>query len=300
MGSKMDLNQTLYFVAVVEYGSFTKAAEHLNIPKSTLSRNIQALESNLNLRLLNRSTRKLSLTKAGETYFNSCLPMIQGLQKAQGQILDYQQDIQGQLKVTMPTEVGMSFLADILPEFMLRYPKIKLEIDFSTQNHNLIAAGFDLAIRINNQQLEDSSYIAKRIASPSLGLYASPSYLQKHRPIHKLEDLNEHTHILVTATKGVLKIENQQPFLRERFQLTSNSMAFNKTLSMQGMGIVLLPKILCQHEVETRALIQLLPNLAIERPIMYAIYPSRKHPSKALKTFIEFIENKLKRFEKLL
>lgn len=298
MNSKLDLNRILYFVTVVECKSFTKAAARLGVPKSTLSRNIQALESDINLRLINRSTRQISLTKAGEEYFQTCLPLITDLNKAQAKIFDYQQDVQGQLKVTMAAEVGMSFLAEILPNFMARFPKIKLEIHFSTDNHNLIEEGFDLAIRIG-QQLEDSSYIAKRIATPNLCLFASPKYLQTTTPINKLEDLQQHDHVLMNMSKGYLKLENREPFLRERFQLSTNSMAFNKEMCLADMGIALLPMVLCQNEVNSGRLLKVLPKLAIERPNMYAVYPSRNHQSKAFTTFLDFISEEIKKAELL-
>ena len=294
MNTNLDLNYTLYFVTVVECGSYTKAAELLGVPKSTLSRNIQALEADIDLRLLNRSTRKLSLTKAGEHYYKNCLPIIQELKKAQAQILDYQQDIQGELKITTPNEVGTSFLAKILPEFIERHPKIKLEIDFSTENHDLIKEGFDLAIRIG-QQLEDSSYIAKRIATPKLGLFASPSYLESHTGIHSLEDLDHHQHILISLTKGLLRIENREPFVRNNYQLSSNSMTFSKSMCLNGMGIAVIPTVLCYQEIERGELVQVLPKLPLERPNIYAVYPSRNHKSKALTTFIEYIEAELQK-----
>ena len=298
MNSKLDLNRIHYFVSVVECASYTKAAERLGVPKSTLSRNVQALEEDINLRLLNRSTRKLSLTKAGEQYYQNCLPLINDLQKAQAQILDYQQDVQGSLKVTMAAEVGMSFLAEILPNFMERFPKIKLEIDFSTANHNLIEAGFDLAIRID-KKLSDSSYIAKRIATPHLGLFASPRYLESHPAIHTLNDLKQHNHILVSLAKGLLHIQNQEPFLRENFQLSTNSMFFNKAMCIQDMGIALLPNVLCHNEIKSGQLIPILPDLPIDRPNIYAVYPSRNHPSKALTTFIEFIHQQISNNDKM-
>jgi LysR family transcriptional regulator for bpeEF and oprC len=292
MNAKLDLDRIHYFVTVIECASYTKAAERSGIPKSTLSRNVQALEADVNLRLLNRSTRKLSLTKAGEQFYRNCLPLINDLQKAQAQILDYQQDIQGSLKVTMPAEVGMSFLAEILPNFMEHYPKIQLEIDFSTANHNLIEEGFDLAIRID-KQLADSSYIAKRIATSHLGLFATPRCLQSHSSIQKLEDLKHHVHILVSLSNGYLHIENREPFLRENYQLSTNSMFFNKAICLQDMGIALLPNVLCQNEIKKGELLAVLPDLAIEKPNIYAVYPSRNHPSKALTTFIEFIHQEI-------
>ena len=291
-----DLNQTLYFVTVVEANSYTKAAQRLGIPKSTLSRNIQALEDRLNIRLLNRSTRTLSLTKAGEAYFNQNQPLIQGFQAAHAQILDYHNDLQGHLKITMPAEVGASFLGEILPTFMNRYPQIKFEIDFSTINQDLIANSFDLAIRIN-QQLEDSNYIAKRLATPSLGLYASPKYLANHPKIRTLKDLQKHTHILGNNHHKYLHFMGEEPVLRDKSQLCSNSLTFNKSLCVQGMGIALLPKILCQQELQDNSLQPVLPQHHIEKTNMFAVYPSRRHPSRALTTFLSFLETEIQHYE---
>lgn len=298
MKTKVDLNRILYFVTVVESGSYTKAALRLGVPKSTLSRNIQALEDDVNLRLLNRSTRKLSLTKAGEHYFESCAPLMEDLQKAQTQILDYQQDVKGRLKITMAAELGTAFLVNLLPKFMNRYPKIELEFDFSTTNHDLVESGFDLAIRVGNK-LDDSSYIARRIASPNLGLFASPKYLQNHAAITKLDDLKQHQHILLNLSEGYLYFENQESFLREKHQLSSNSMAFNKIMCLQDIGIAVLPPLICQHEIKTGQLLPVLPNLALEKPNMFAVYPSRNHPSKALTTFIEYLHREIQQIEGL-
>jgi len=298
MKTKPDLNRILYFVTVVECNSFTKAAQRLSIPKSTLSRHIQALESDINLRLLNRSTRQISLTKVGEEYYQSCLPLITELNKAQAKLVDYQNDVQGQLKVTMAVEVGTSLLAEILPTFIERFPKIKLEIHFSTDNHNLIEEGFDLAIRIG-QQLEDSSYIATRIATPNLSLFASPNYLRTAPQINHLDDLQHHQHVLMNMSKGHLHLKDQPPFIRENFQLSSNSMSFNKQLCLANMGIALLPTILCLKEIQRGQLVKVLPILEIERPNMYAVYPSRNHQSKAFNTFLTFIRDEIKKSDLL-
>ncbi len=292
----MDLNRILYFVNVIEYGNYTKAAERLGVPKSTLSRNVQALEDELKLRLLHRSTRKINLTKAGEKFYQECLPLITQLQNARTKALDYQQDVSGQLRVTMPAEMGSSFLAQILPEFIERFPKIQLEIDFSTSNHNLIEAGFDLALRIGSE-LEDSSYIAKRIATPHLGLFASPQYLKTHPALETIEDLHQHQHILMNIHKGELYLENREPINRKNYQLSTNSMAFNKSMCLQGLGIAVLPLILCQKELQNGNLVQVLAEYPLLRPHIYAVYPSRIHPSKALTTFIDFVSQEIAKLD---
>ncbi|GKT11474.1 MAG: hypothetical protein ISEC1_P0438 [Thiomicrorhabdus sp.] len=287
----MDLNQIYYFITVVECGSYTKAAQRLSIPKSTLSRHIQALEDNVQVRLLNRSTRKLSLTKAGESFFNKSLPQVTHLQNIYADISQYHKDVTGHLRVTMPTEVGTCFLNKVLPKFLAQHPKIKLELDFSTSNQNLIEQGFDLAIRIG--KLEDSSYIAKRIASPKLSLYASPDYLLSKGTLNSLDEINQHHHIIMGFSKGYLHIKGQEPVLRQNYQLSTNSMTFNKMMCMEGHGIAFLPDALCESGLQSGRLVKVLDGTPFEQPNIYAVYPSRSHPSKALSTFINFVTEEI-------
>lgn len=287
----MDLNQIYYFITVVECGSYTKAAQRLSIPKSTLSRHIQALEDRIQVRLLNRSTRKLSLTKAGESFFNNSLPLVTSMQNVVADVSQYHKDVTGHLRVTMPTEVGTCFLNRVLPKFLEQHPKIQLELDFSISNQNLIEQGFDLAIRIG--KLEDSSYIAKRIASPKLSLYASPDYLLAKGPLHSIDDINQHQHIIMSFSKGYLHIEGQEPVLRQNYQLSTNSMTFNKMICLEGHGIAFLPDALCENELQSGRLVKVLDDMTFEQPNIYAVYPSRNHLTKALSTFIDFVTKEI-------
>jgi len=293
MSPRIDLNRIQYFVSVVECKSYTKASKRLGVPKSTLSRHIQALEADLNLRLLNRSTRQLSTTHSGSQYYQSCLPLISSLQQAQNAILDDQINIKGELRITMAYEVGSSLLVDILPEFIKRYPQISFELHFSTENLNLIEEGFDLAIRIG-QQLDDSSYIAKKLASPKLGLFASADYIHSHPPIKQLDDLHAHNHLLMNMGQSALYIEGRPPFVRETSALSSNSLMFNKDMCKQGLGIAMLPLVLCRQEVQSGELLPILPDTPLISPNMYAVYPSRNHPSPALTAFIDYISEQIR------
>jgi len=287
----MDLNQIYYFVTVIECGSYTKAAQRLSIPKSTLSRHIQSLEARLKIRLLNRSTRKLSLTKAGETFFEQCLPQVMHLKNAHADISQYHKDVTGSLRVTMPPELGTGFLSKVLPKFLEQHPNIQLELDFSTSNQNLIEEGFDLALRIG--KLEDSSYIAKRIASPKLGLYASPEYLIASGGLQHIQEINQHKNIIASPSKGSLSIEGEAPISRDNYQLSSNSMTFNKLMCVEGLGIAHLPNVLCENEIKSGTLVKILVDTQFEQANIYAIYPSRSHPSKALTTFIDFVTKEI-------
>ena len=196
----------------------------------------------------------------------------------------------------MAAEVGTTLMAEVLPAFLNRFPQIKFEMHFSTDNHNLIEEGFDLAIRIG-RELEDSSYIAKRLASPAMGFFASPEYLKNHPPIKNLEDLTKHNHILMNIQQTLLNIKGHQPFVREQFQLSSNSMAFNKAMALRNHGIAVLPLVLCKTEVSSGKLQPVLPTLELESPNIFAVYPSRHHLSKALTSFIDFISDEIRKIE---
>ena len=287
----MDLNQIYYFVTVIECGSYTKAAQKLSISKSTLSRHILRLEDSVKTRLLHRSTRQIRLTKAGERFFNSCLPLITHLQNAHRQTSQYHKDITGRLRVTMPPEFGTMFLSDLLPRFLEQHPNIQIELDLSTHNQDLISQGFDLAIRIG--ELEDSSYIAKRIATAKMGLYASPAYLLSQTPPRCITELNQHKNIIISVTKGTLLLKGEAPILIDNYQISSNSMRLNKQLCMDAQGLTVLPDILCEDEVTSGKLVKLLPETPFEHPHIYAVYPSRIHPTKALTTLINFIAHEL-------
>ena len=293
----MDLNQIYYFITVIECGSYTKAAQKLSLSKSTLSRQIQTLEDRVQTRLLHRSTRKISLTKAGEHFFNHCHPLIGHLQNAHTQTSQYHKDITGELRITMTPEFGTCFLHDVLPKFLDQYPNIKLDLDLSTHNQDLITQGFDLAIRIG--ELQDSSYICKRIATAKMGLYASPKYLLSAGHPSCLNDLNQHKNIMINLKKGALIFKGLDPLPINNYQLASNSMTLNKLLCIDAQGITILPNILCEAEVQSGELVQLLPNAPYEHPNIYAVYPSKIHPTKALTTLIDFIARELGKLDSL-
>ena len=293
----MDLNQIYYFITIIECGNYTKAAQRLSLSKSTLSRHIQALEDRVQTRLLHRSTRQISLTKAGELLFNHCSPLIIHLQNAHTQTTQYHKDITGHLRITMPPEFGTDFLNDVLPKFLDQHPNIQVELDLSTTNQDLITQGFDLAIRIG--ELEDSSYIAKRIATARMGLYASPTYLLSKEAPRCIEEINQHKNIMINIKQNHLTFKELPPIPIDNYQLSSNSMTLNKLLCLNAQGLAILPEILCETELKSGALVKLLPDAPFEHPNIYAVYPSRIHPTKALTTLIDFIANELSKLDTL-
>ena len=292
----MDLNRILHFITITECGSYTKAGQKLGLPKSTLSKSLAALEESMQVRLLNRSTRKLSLTHAGKQFFNRSLPLITNLQNAHLEISELSEKIKGNLRVTMPYELGDVFICNILPEFMDNYPEISFEFDFSYENKDLIEEGFDLAIRVG--ELDDSSYIAKKLTSSSIGFYASPKYLQRYGEPKSLAELEQHKNILpINVGKFFQKDQKSVPNFTKSFVCSSNSLLFNKGLCIAGKGIAGLADVFCVEEVASGKLIKILSATAIINSNIHLVYPSRSHKSKALSVFSSFLLDKIKTFK---
>ncbi len=289
----MDLNRILHFITIVECGSYTKAGQKLGLPKSTLSKSLSALEESMQVRLLNRSTRKLSLTHAGKQFFNTSLPLITNLQNAHLEVSELSEKIKGNLRVTMPYELGYAFICQILPEFMDNYPEISFEFDFSYENKDLIEEGYDLAIRVG--EMDDSSYIAKKLTSSSIGFYASPKYLQLYGEPKSLAELEQHKNILpINVGKFFQNGQESVPDFTKSLLFSSNSLLFNKGLCLAGKGIAGLANVFCVEEVASGKLIKILSDTGAIHSNLYLVYPSRSHKSKALSVFNSFLLDKIK------
>lgn len=292
----MDLNRILHFITIAECSSYTKAGQKLGLSKSSLSKSLSALEEDLQVRLINRSTRKLSLTHAGKQFFKSSLPLITSLQNAQSKITEFSDEVKGDLRVTMPYEVGAIFLSKVLSLFIARYPSINFEFDFSHQNKDLIEEGFDLAIRVG--ELEDSSYIAKKLVSSAVGMYASPGYLQRHGEPKSLADLEGHENILSLRAQQLLHTNSEDLlFFNKKSKLVSSSLLFNKKMCILGLGIASIPNTFCVQEVKEGSLVKVLPNYEVFNANIYLVYPSRVHTSKALIAFNDFLIEQASSFQ---
>src|SRR5689334_6280908 len=185
-----DFNDTLMFVKVVEKGSFTAAAMALGVPKATLSRKITELEQRLGTRLLKRTTRKLGLTEAGTLYYERSARIAQDLTEAESAVSQLNSAPRGWLRFTAPYSLGTDAITPLLPEFMARYPDVRLEMFLSNEKMDLIASEMDIALRVGN--LPDSSLSARKLASLQMHIYASPDYLARHGEPLQPADLEHH------------------------------------------------------------------------------------------------------------
>lgn len=185
-----DLNDTLVFVKVVEQGSFIAAARSLGLPKTTVSRKVQELETRLGAQLLHRTTRRLGLTEAGSVYFEHCRHIAQELEEAEGAVGQLQGGPRGWLRFTVPYSVGIAWISPLLGEFHAQYPEIHLDMHMSNDPVDLIGSDIDVALRVG--PLPDSTLVARRLAGFRTQVFASPDYIQRHgEPLHP-DELQHH------------------------------------------------------------------------------------------------------------
>ncbi len=288
-----DLSGIAIFVAVIDAGSFTGAAEALGMSKSAVSKQVSRLESRLGAQLLNRTTRRLNLTEVGRAFHERCKRIVEQAEEAELAVTNLQDSPRGRLRVTAPLSFGIAYLAAALPDFTAAYPDVTVDIDFSDRRVDILEEGFDLAIRIG--VLEDSSLIARRIASCRRSLLASPDYWQKHgKPTHP-SDLVNHECFSYTLLTLPNIWQFTDPMSRELIsvkvtgRLSSNNGNVLGLAAASGQGCVQQPTFICRDLMEKGTLEPALEVFEPEPVGMYAIYPPGRHLSAKVRVFIDFL-----------
>lgn len=276
------------FATVVEQGSFTRAAELLDMPKSSVSQKISRLESQLGVRLLQRTTRRLSLTPQGELYVEHCKGLLVLARSANLAMARLRSAPAGRVRITAPEATGTLLLGKILAEFRALYPDVVLELTLSDEQLDLVGEGYDLALRA--APLKDSSLICRRIGQVARHLVAAPAYLSERGAPQQLSELGLHACLVHTA----LPIwPLQEGGWRVRGACISNSLLALRELALHGGGIALLPDHVCRGDLAAGRLQKVLPDLAIPPNPFYLIYPSREHLAPALRTLMDFVADRL-------
>lgn len=285
-----DLNSAHLFAAVVERGSFTGAAKALELPKSTVSRKIAELETRLGARLLQRTTRQLSLTDLGALYFERVKRVIAELSEAEAAVTDALRVPRGVLRVTAPPDLGMTMLAWSLPEFSKLYPEVQLALDLSGRTVDLVQEGFDVALRAGH--LADSSLIAKPVFTGTFALYASPDYLNAHGRPTSLDELRDHDTVLF-GTNPDQRLAFDGPNGREetllRGRLAIKDFGYLRLTAVAGAGIAYLPNFLVGPDLHFGRLERVLPAHSIATDTLYVVYPSREFLPAKTRAFVDFV-----------
>lgn len=283
----MNLNDVSLFIQVVEHNSFTAAADKLGIQKSTISRRISQLEDDLGVRLIQRTTRKLSLTDEGQDLFERCQPLMDELVNATDHVTSKQSEPKGRLRITMPPEMGLFIMNDVVASFVEKYPLIKVDIELSPRVVDLVEEGIDLALRVG--ALSDSSLIGRRIAEVRLRLFASSQYLKEHGIPESPDDLKQHKCIgtLLNTQGWPFSNWNDGQPVHLDFRLRANSLSFCKEMMLKDLGIVRLPESFCIDQVEAGTVQEILSEYTTPLVEIHALYPSRRHLNAKVRLFLD-------------
>lgn len=295
MGRKFDyLGDVEAFIAVVEHGSFTAGAVALSTTPSVLSRAIARLEARLERQLLQRTTRRLSLTEAGRLYLEQARSAFSLLDDAEREVQGQEGELAGRVRLSVPTTFGHYRLPPLLARFARQYPRVQVELNITNRNVDLVAEGFDLAIRLGH--LPDSSLVARKLEDAALLLVASPEYVQRTGMPQTLEDLRQHVCLpFVMPRTGRLAPWLFRDGERDVDWLPSSSIEISDdvlgvvSLAEQGVGICQSYEFIVRDRMERRRLVEVLPQLrGRSRPFSVVFAPHRRQ-SAAARAMVELL-----------
>ncbi len=292
-----DLNAVAAFAGVLEAGTFRGAAQALRVPRSTVSRKIAELEDRLGVRLLERTTRSVRLTEAGAAYHRQVGPALEALREAERALSSHQLEPSGRLRVTVPDGFGESVFADIVAEYLRRFPAVAVEIEITNRRVDLLGEGFDLAIRAG--PLADSSLVARRLGQSQVTrLHASPAYLRKQGTPRRVEQLADHDCLILTGSPPAWPLRRKERIAEVplRVRAAANSWVMLRTLALAGLGIARLPEHLGAAEVRSGALRTVLDDAAPPAIPLHVVTPSARHLSVKVRAFIELLEQRFPGF----
>jgi len=285
------------FIAVINTGSFSQAAKQLNCSQPSISRLINELEDGLGVRLLQRSTRKLTPTEAGTIYFHKVQKIQQDILEAGHSINGFKQTPSGTLRIGAPLHWVDLFITPFIPEFLKLYPNIKLEIQATDEHQDIVRDSLDIVLRVGDPK--HVTYIAVPIKPVKLQLCASPSYIEQHGLPTDITQLNHHNCLTYQGFNQWQCMENQNlKQLTANGSLNANLVTILITSALNGLGVTLLPNLLLNNYIEAKQLVTIMPNYTwsikgatVEN--MYALYSDRKHLAAKTRAFIDFFKEKI-------
>ncbi|HMC12800.1 MAG TPA: LysR family transcriptional regulator [Gallionellaceae bacterium] len=283
------------FATVVGDGSFTRAADRLDMSRAMVSKYVINLEDHLGTRLLNRTTRRLSLTESGSAYYEQCLQIISDVQEAEKAAGQLTSTPRGTLKITMPVAFGLHRLSKVIADYVALHLEVKLDISLNDRYVDLVEEGFDLAIRIGT--LPESRLIARKLGVARSVVCASPKYLKKHGSPKQPEDLINHSCLGYTYTNSGnewhLKNKDKNETIHIAGAIKANNGDMLRLAALNGAGLILQPLFIVEEDLQAGRLVQVLSNYTSNEFGIYAVYPSRKHLSAKVRTFVDFLVGRL-------
>ncbi len=283
------------FTAVVDAGSFVRAAETLDMSKAAVSRYVAELEGRLGVRLLHRTTRKLSLTEEGRAFHARCKALLAELDEAESEITAQSAQATGMVKINVPVTFGNLHLAPLWSDFMRQNPRVTLDVTLNDRVVDLMEEGYDLVVRI--AALPSSSLFSRKLASTRMVLCASPAYLKAHgRPKHP-SDLAGHAvlaySLLATGDQWGFDGPDGRQTVAVNPILRTNSGDTCRAAALKHLGIILQPTFMVGEDLRSGALVELMPQYRSSEYGIYAVYPSRRYMSAKVRLLIEFLAKAL-------
>lgn len=279
------------FAQVVDQGSFTRAAASLGLSKATISKQVARLEERLGARLLNRTTRRLHLTDAGQAYYQACSRILHEIEAAEGAVAQLQSKPRGRLRVSGPVSFGQRFLGAAIAELMTTYPELEVELVLSDRFVDIVEEGFDVAVRIAS--LTDSSLIARRLGPMRGYVCASPDYLRAHGHPQRPADLAGHNCLLYshesTGPRWSFKGESGQTTVQVEGTLRVNNGDVLRQAALHGVGLAFLPGFIVEEDIRRGRLVSVLEEWTEWDAGIYAVYPHRRHLAAKVRVFVDFM-----------
>ncbi|ANL22543.1 MULTISPECIES: LysR family transcriptional regulator [Rhizobium] len=287
-----DLNDIAVFVKVAQYGSFSRAAHSLGMPVSTVSRKVTSLEEQLGVTLIQRTTRKLSLTAQGRAYYDRCSEPLSHLLDAEQAVSETQRKPAGFLKISVPVILGQEVFYEFISAFLKTYPDIQVDLFVTNLFLDLVAENIDVGIRFGD--LKDSSMVAQRLGKSVRYLVAAPEYLKGRALPAKPEDLKEHRCVLLNGRNGEAEwhlVSGRKSLdLRVSGPVSSRDFDAVSAFTYRGHGIGLLPSTYCDEQIRRGELIRLLPEWSSPEIFVHAVYPTRRFLPLRLQVFLEALK----------
>ncbi|WP_276972791.1 LysR family transcriptional regulator [Tatumella ptyseos] len=289
MIEKIEIQWLICFQAVYDKRSFKLAAEQLQLPMSNVSRHVALLERELHVRLLERTTRKVAPTAAGKQLYQSITPLTQAMDHALEEVSLSGDSLSGHLKIITP---DLPFLADILAEFCIRHPQIKLSCDTQLDPTEGLLDGFDLVLRFGRGQPEDSGWVAREILRLPSCVVAAPEFLKRYPPPQSMDELSK---IPCITSLSILQgmpwrfKQNKTVQVQSGYKVNSGQMA--KAAALKGLGLAILPLHSCDSEINNGLLVKINCNSEPEDLVLYALYSGRRYLQVKVKTFLEHLQS---------
>ena len=283
----------LAFTRVVELASFTKAALSLNLPKTTVSAQVLALESRLRVKLLNRTTRHVSVTTDGAAYYERAVRLLQELEEAESSLSQATVSPKGRLRVDVPGSIGRRIIIPALGNFFERYPEIELELGCNDRPVDLLEEGVDCVLR--GGELQDSTLVARRVAALKFLTCASPCYIEKYGMPQTPADIERHMgiHYFSSKTGRIYEFDFNKDGIETKVsgirRLLLNDGDSCLAAALAGAGIIQMPTFMVQEHIASGALVIVLGTYLSENLPLYALYPQNRHLSSKVRAFIDWI-----------